>query len=514
MNTATENKNNKYFLYARRSTENEDKQAKSVGDQITVIRALAKRKKFKIVEVFSESKSAKAPGRPVFDLMIKKIKKGEANGILCWKLNRLARNPIDGGIISWGLQSNIITHICTSERDYYPEDNVLLMAVELGMANQFIKDLSSDTKRGMRQKAERGMPPCYAPTGYLNNLKTKNWEPDKKRAPFVVKAFELYDSGQYSLNKLITRLNNEGFTTRQKKPASRSGMSGILRNPAYYGYFRHNDELKKGVYKSLIDKTVWDRAQERLDGKAHRSGRSTRLFFKYRGFLFCGECGCAITAEKQKGHVYYRCTKSKGKDSCSQSYIREELLEQQLIDIFDDVTLTKDEISTIHGKLLELYNKDQDYQTRAVKNLKTQLTTLQEKKKKMFEKMLLEDFSSNDKETYNNLKKGIEEKIQDIESQITHLKDNTKYWLEQSSNLLKLSKQAKKMFLFADQEKKLQLLDFVSSNRVLKDKQVVFVYNKPFSLAKKMKEAQTKNRALDPACRHWLLNLSICELSL
>ncbi len=496
--------NIRYFIYVRKSQEAEDRQAKSIEDQIIEIKLVAKRKGLKIVEIFSESKSAKEPGRPIYSEMMKRIKKGEADGILCWKLNRLARNPVDGGEISWALQSNIIKHICTNERDYYPEDNVLLMAVELGMANQFIKDLSSDTRRGMRRKAERGMPPCYAPTGYLNNLKTKNWEPDKKRAPFVIKAFELYDSGQYSLNKLIERLSNEGFTTRQKRSVSRSSMSGILKNPAYYGYFRHNDELKKGVYRPLINKTLWDRVQERLSGKSHRSARSTKLFFKYRGFLFCGECGCSITAERQKGHIYYRCTKSKGKDSCSQSFIREESLEQQLLNIFKDITLTEGEISTVRDKLLALYNKDQDYQGKAVKNLRTELTALQRKKKKMFEKMLLEDFNSNDKETYNDLKNGVEEKIKDIEVQISHLKDNTKYWLEQSSNLLKLNKQARKLFLSADQEKKLQLLNFVSSNRVLENKQVVFVYNKPFILAKKLKDAQKQNRALNPACHDLL----------
>jgi DNA invertase Pin-like site-specific DNA recombinase len=71
-------------------------------------------------------------------------------------LNRLARNPVDGGNISYALQMSIIKQIVTSERVYRPDDNVLMMAVELGMANQFINDLSKDTKRGLKAKAERG----------------------------------------------------------------------------------------------------------------------------------------------------------------------------------------------------------------------------------------------------------------------------------------------------------------------------------------------------------------------
>jgi len=104
--------------------------------------------------------------------MLERIHKGEAEGILTWKLNRLARNPIDGGQISWMLQQNIIKHIQTFERDYYPTDNVILMQVEFGMANQYVKDLSIDVKRGMRQKAERGWYPiAVLPIGYIHNSK-------------------------------------------------------------------------------------------------------------------------------------------------------------------------------------------------------------------------------------------------------------------------------------------------------------------------------------------------------
>src|SRR3989344_8326812 len=164
---ATENGNIRYFLYARKSSESEDRQMASIEDQINEMRTLAERLGIVIVDVIQESKSAKKPGRPGFNEMIERIHNGEADGIICWKANRLARNPVDAGQISWLLQTGIIKHIQTFTSSYKPTDNVLILQIEFGVANQFIKDLSTDTKRGHRNKARRGWyPSSHLPPGY------------------------------------------------------------------------------------------------------------------------------------------------------------------------------------------------------------------------------------------------------------------------------------------------------------------------------------------------------------
>ena len=167
----------------------------SIESQIQELTKLAEQNNLEIVRVFSESKSAKAPGREVYADMIARIKNGEASGIICWKLNRLARNPIDGGEISWMIQQGIIQHIQTFGRSYYPTDNVIVMAVELGMANQFIRDLSVDTKRGLKSKAERGWYPTFTTLGYIHNPYKHKGEKeimkDPERFDLVKKMFEL-----------------------------------------------------------------------------------------------------------------------------------------------------------------------------------------------------------------------------------------------------------------------------------------------------------------------------------
>jgi site-specific DNA recombinase len=115
----------KYVIYARKSTESEDRQTLSIQSQTIEMQEIAKRENLNVVKIFQESKSAKAPGRPVFAEMIEFIRKGKAEGILCWKIDRLARNPMDEGLIKWLLQKETVKQIKTFERDYNPEDNVV-----------------------------------------------------------------------------------------------------------------------------------------------------------------------------------------------------------------------------------------------------------------------------------------------------------------------------------------------------------------------------------------------------
>src|SRR3990167_6270466 len=89
----------KFFLYARKSTDVEDKQVRSIEDQIAELRAFAKQENLNIVDELVEKQSAKIPGRPIFNDMLDRIEAGEANGILAWHPDRLARKSVDGGKI-------------------------------------------------------------------------------------------------------------------------------------------------------------------------------------------------------------------------------------------------------------------------------------------------------------------------------------------------------------------------------------------------------------------------------
>ena len=334
----------RYFLYARKSTDVEDKQVLSIEAQLNELRSLAKREGLEVVEEFVEKQSAKMPNRPHFNAMLERVRKGEAQGIICWKLDRLARNPVDSGQVSWLLQEGVLQHICTPERSYFSEDSVLLMSVEFGMANQYIRDLSYNTKRGLREKARRGEFPSVAPLGYRNNPRTKRIEIDRKTAPIIKGAFELYAEGKSRLEDIAQYLFDNGIMTKAQKRwrggggnrLAKDGAKKILTTTFYYGDFYYSGDIYKGTHTPLITKQLFDRVQKVLEirGRVRKEKNDPQALC---GLMRCGSCGCSITAEvitkRQKNgnvhrYVYYRCTKKKG--VCAEPYVREEVLTEQL----------------------------------------------------------------------------------------------------------------------------------------------------------------------------------------
>ncbi len=300
----------RYFIYARKSTETEDKQVTSIEDQISETKKIARELNLDIVDIISESKSAKAPGRKAFNDMLSRIHKGEADGILCWKLNRLARNPVDGGQISWMLQQNIIKHIQTYGRDYRPQDNVLMMQVEFGMANQFINDLRIDVKRGMQKKAERGwFPTAILPIGYIHNSKNHNKTgkeiiKDKKRFKKVKRLWELLLTGEYSIADLKKEGDAMGLKSLRGNNLSLSAYYRLFSNPFYSGKFTWKDasgevQEYQGKHETMISKDEFQNARKICDIR-YTPPAYFEKELSYRSLFSCGECGSSFTREHVK----------------------------------------------------------------------------------------------------------------------------------------------------------------------------------------------------------------------
>src|SRR5574343_806748 len=176
----------KYFLYIRKSTDEDDRQVLSLDAQETELKEFALRENLLIAATFRESQTAKEPGRPFFNDMLKRMESGEAEGILAWHPDRLARNSIDGGRIIFLIDTGKITTLKfpTFWFDPTPQGKFML-SIAFGQSKYYVDNLSENIKRGIRQKLRNGIWPSRAPMGYLNDEKTHTIYIDKERAPLI-----------------------------------------------------------------------------------------------------------------------------------------------------------------------------------------------------------------------------------------------------------------------------------------------------------------------------------------
>lgn len=334
-----------YIIYCRKSSESEERQVLSIESQIAEVKALADRLALPISKILTESKSAKQPGRPVFNQLMEKVYKNRVKGILCWKLDRLARNPLDGSSVVWALDQGHITEIITPHGTFknYSNDK-FLMQIEFGMAKKYVDDLSDNVKRGNRAKLEKGWFPSFAPLGYLNEPREKIIIPDPERFDLMRKMWDMLLEGTPVMDILKKANEDWGFKTRAfrncGKCLSRSALYKIFKNPFYYGLIERKEGVYQGKHQPMITEDEFYRAQEILGRKGKQRPKVRE--FAFTGLIRCDECGCMITAEEKinrfgSHYTYYRCTKKKRNLKCSQKYIEVKQLEKQMLQYLDRI---------------------------------------------------------------------------------------------------------------------------------------------------------------------------------
>jgi site-specific DNA recombinase len=372
----------KFFLYTRKSTDTEDRQVYSIEHQLTELRQLAARKNLEVVAEFTENRTASSPGRPVFNDMIARIKKGEASGILAWHPDRLARNPIDGGQIMHLIDQGDITHLEFSVFWFEPTpQGNLMLAIAFGMSKYYTDALSQNIKRGLRQRVNDGYFPARPPVGYLFDRNQHMVVPDPQQVPHIRKTFELYATGEYTLERLSQTMTAQGLRTRPKRdaplqPVSFSRLYEMLHNPFYLGMFRFNGELHEGKHEPLISQTLFNRCQAVLlqRGKTPAPGLKP---FLYRGMFKCGECGGTITIEVKKGHSYMRCTKRNG--PCRQRYLREEDMIAKVAKVLQHFVVPQELIDDMLVDLKQKRAEEKDAWSIEAKSIKAKIAAFDAK---------------------------------------------------------------------------------------------------------------------------------------
>ena len=377
-------------MYLRKSSDSDERQQLSIPAQERELAELAVRNQLTVVgEPIRESQSAKRPGRPLFDQMIQDIKAGKADGILCWHLDRLARNPIDGGIITWLLGEGTIKKIVTPNRVCTgTADAKLMMAIDFGMATKYSDDLSVNVKRGNRQVLEGGRWPYRVKLGYEREPKTMELVEDPERFARVKEMWKLRLSG-VSILEILGKCRNEwnlrtpahGKTGGKLLTASQ--LYALFKDPFYAGIMMSGSESFKGSHPQMITWPQFETVQAMRAGNGGRQPKPKNYQYLYRGMIFCGACNAMVTAERTvnrhgANYLYYHCCrKNRRYGYCPERSVQEGTIDQSVEKFLKSLVLSDKLVAFLNDRLAELEEEQVSAAHETEDNIRGQLARIE-----------------------------------------------------------------------------------------------------------------------------------------
>ncbi|MDB5580964.1 MAG: Resolvase domain [Bradyrhizobium sp.] len=477
----------KYFLYCRKSTEDEDRQIMSIESQRTTMERFADdRADIEIVEILEESKSAKSPGRPVFAAMLDRIKRGEASGIIAWAPDRLARNSIDGGQVIYLLDQGVLHDLKFST--YTFENNSqgkFMLQIMFGQSKYYSDALSENVKRGNQTKLEMGWRPNQVPIGYKNCPDTKTVIPHPDHFPLVRRIFDLLLAGTHSPYDLYLMAKDDwGFLTPRRKksggrPLALSTLYRMLGNRFYCGEIPWGDRIYDGRHPPVVTKAEFERVQLLL--KRDRQPRPSRHTFPFTGLIRCGSCGMSITAEHKMnryGHryIYYHCTNKKGAPSrCLERSVEGKALEGQLVAFLASLAIGPDIEAWVRTELEQDASHEKEVAAalqRSRDSAAVEITTqLRELTSLRLRRLMSDEEFVNERQRLEGERSTLAKSVGALAARIR---------IELFEEVILFSKMAVEWFSRADDKAKSLLLKMTGSNLFLSEKIVRFQAMKPF----------------------------------
>jgi site-specific DNA recombinase len=470
----------RYFLYARRSQDEKDRQVLSLDSQTNEWRTLAKRERLSLCETIEESRTAKEPGRPLFNKMLDRIERGEANGILCWDIDRLYRNPIDEGRVRWMLQRGIIASIRTPTRQFFPDDAGLLMGVEGGRATDYIIRLKRNVKRGLDEKLRRGeWPGSNKPLGYLYDHRLRNIVPDPIKSKIVETIFKEYSTGSHGLVSASNRLFELGVKSRRGEHWSKYAVWQMLTNRLFVGVMEWKGEIFEGKYKTFISPELFNKVQQVLKVKS-----KPRKVRHGHNFPFCGlfrcTCGSMMSAQWAKGngglYRYYRCTRKAG--ACKEPYTQEKSVADQCLQIVKPLAISPEQANFVRALIDEETEKNSQLVETTSARMTEKISMLQEKLNKLTRGYLDELI---DEESYQAAKADLMIEKTELKREKERLhRTRSSFWNEPAKEVINAMELAGKAQTGKSPQEISQVVHIVGTNRLLSGKTVSFSFAEPY----------------------------------
>jgi DNA invertase Pin-like site-specific DNA recombinase len=481
------------ILYARVSSIKQE-DGYSIPAQLDLLREYAAKHGIEIIDELTDIETAKIAGRKHFTKMMKRVLKDPSIAILVEKTDRLYRNSRDAvDLEEIGCEIHFVKEGKIVRPDSRTSD-LLAHDIQIVLAKHFIRNLRDETKKGMVKKAAMGTYPSRPPIGYLN--RDKRIAKDPLRLEMMRQCFLWRIEGS-SIEGVVEKAYAEGLRSKNGGKVGGSQMHRLLSNEFYYGLFRWYDEQWKpklyvGDHEPCVSKEEWDKAQ--------RTTKTRRRVYSiaYRGLLTCSICGHAITAERQKGHTYYRCSKAR---TCRGKYIREDRLEDVLVGVIAPIEIEPRLAGTIRKVLFGSQHKK-------VEELEFRRQAIEKRKKQARAKLegLYEDLTQGKlaDDTYKRLRQKYEVMEETAINEELELRDANKNYVAMGETLIELCNDISGNYLRMNTEERVGLLKRVCLNLHTDGVSVDPIYKRPFDILAKrpQKEEWRPQRDLNPRRCH------------
>jgi DNA invertase Pin-like site-specific DNA recombinase len=290
--------------------------------------------------------------------------------IIVYQLNRIFRNSFDAAITKRDL-TKYGTRVVPTIMDLGegPESDMVEIIMH-AVGEYQSKANGADIAYKMAAKARSGGTLGRAPLGYLNardlsegrNIGVVTFDPE--RAPLIKTAFELYASGDYSIETLADELTRRGLRTKAARfpsgPISTSKLQALLRDPYYIGYITYDGELISGRHERLVSDELLDQTQAILDERGYAGQRQRRHLHYLKGSLWCGQCHdkgvesrmIMQWANGNGGRYCYFFCRRKQQHLCSSRYVESDAIEAAVVDFYDTLRFPSDIAETMR-KLMD-----------------------------------------------------------------------------------------------------------------------------------------------------------------
>lgn len=492
-------------LYARVSSDEQEREGFSIPSQLKFLRQYAEAEGFTIVAEFVDVETAKAAGRSEFGNMVEflqeqtRIKDPDerCRTILVEKTDRLYRNLKDWVTID---ELDIDIHFVKENSVISPDSHSserFLHGIKVLMAKNYVDNLSEETVKGLQEKAEQGIWPLKPSVGYRSVELAggkKGIEPDPDTAPIIVRLFEWYASGDYSLDEITEMAREAGLTTpRSRKPANRAWIHKILRNRIYYGEFDWKGDVYPAIHEPLINRELWQKVQATMKKRSEKKTRRSKHNFAFSGLITCAHCGCALVGEIQKKkYIYYHCTRAKG--PCPAPYVREEVLEEKFTELLGQLQWKDELVVWARDALRESHEDEQTFHEEAVTRLQGEYNRLQRR----IEEMYLDKLDGRvDAAFFDAKSEEWREAQAEIHRQIEQHTNADRVYMDEGLMILELAQDAVNLFQKQSAREKRRLLRFVLSNCTFDGEQLAPEFRQPFDMIADMATACATEKAAE-----------------